>query len=75
MNVSTQDEACIDCGNSTGSQRSILALDRRFWHQLKLRTSAPAAPAEESRVAPRNSHGDWTFRRTHEPVPEVPIVI
>ena len=29
---------------------------------------------EESREAPRNSHGDWPFLRPHKRDPEVPIV-
>ncbi|XDA74269.1 hypothetical protein R6Z07F_004490 [Ovis aries] len=29
---------------------------------------------EESREAPRNSHGDWPFLRPPERVPEVPVV-
>ena len=34
----------------------------------------PSMTGEESREAPCNSHGDWPFLRTHEQVPEVPIV-
>ena len=40
-----------------------------------MRTLGLAATAEESREAPRNSHGDWTFLRPQERVPEVLIVI
>ena len=36
--------------------------------------SAQTMTGEESREAPRNSHGDWTFLRQHERVSEVPIV-
>ena len=39
-----------------------------------MKTSVPAMTAEESQEAPRNSHGDWTYLRPHEKVPEVPIV-
>ena len=39
-----------------------------------MRTMAPAAAGEESLEAPRNSHGDRTFLRPHERVPEVPVV-
>ena len=39
-----------------------------------MRTSAPAATAEESREAPLNSHGDWTFLRPDERVPEVHVL-
>ena len=46
----------------------------RFRPQLQMSTSAPAAIAEESRETPCNSHGDWTFLRPHERVPEVPVV-
>ena len=46
----------------------------RFRSQLKMRTSAPAATAEESLEAPSNSHGDWTFRRPHKLVLEVHVV-
>ena len=39
-----------------------------------MRTAAPEVTGEESREAPHNSHGDWTFLRQHERVPEVPVV-
>ena len=39
-----------------------------------MRTSALALTGEESQEAPRNSHGDWTFLRQHEWVPEVPVI-
>ena len=39
-----------------------------------MRTLALAATGEESREAPRNSHGDWTFLRPDVWVPEVPII-
>ena len=39
-----------------------------------MRTSAPAATAEESRGAPRDLGGDWTSLRPHEWVPEVPVI-
>ena len=38
-----------------------------------MRPEAPALTGEESREAPRNSHGDLTFLRQHEWVPEVPV--
>ena len=47
---------------------------QRFRPQLQMRTSAPGATAEESRVAPSDSHGDCTSLRPHERVPEVPII-
>ena len=65
--VETPEEPRDSCQRGLGTLR--------LWPQLQMRTSGPVVTAEESRVAPRNSHGDWTFRRTHEPVPEVPIVI
>ena len=34
----------------------------------------PARTGEESWEAPRNSHGDWTFLRQYERVPEVPVI-
>ena len=46
----------------------------RFQPQLQMWTSAPALTGEESREAPRNSHGDWPFLRPHKRDPEVPIV-
>ena len=46
----------------------------RCWPQLQIRTLSTVATAEESRETPRNSHGDWTFLRPPEWVPEVPIV-
>ena len=45
-----------------------------FWPQLQMKTSALVATAEESRGAAGNSHGDWTFLRPHDRVPEVPVV-
>ena len=44
-----------------------------FWTQLQMRTLAPAATAEESPEAPRNSHGNWTFLKPHEQVTDVPV--
>ena len=41
---------------------------------LQMRTSAQAVTAEESREALCNSHGEWTFLRPQEQVPEVPVV-
>ena len=38
----------------------------RIWPRLHI--------GEESREAPRNSHGDWPFLRPQERVPEVPVV-
>ena len=46
----------------------------RFRPQLQMRTSAVTVPGRESQVAPRNSHGDWTFLSPHEWFPEVPVV-
>ena len=46
----------------------------RFQPQLQMRTSATAATAEECREALNNSHGEWTFMRPHERVPEVPVI-
>ena len=46
----------------------------RFRPQLQMRTLAPAAAGEESLEAPRDSHGDLTFLRQHERIPEVPVV-
>ena len=46
----------------------------RFWPQLQLRTTAPAATADESRGAPRDSGGDWTSLMPLVRVSEVPIV-
>ena len=43
-----------------------------FQPQLKMRNSVLAAIAKESQGATHNSHGDWTFLRPHELVPEVP---
>ena len=45
-----------------------------LWPQLQMKTSAPAANAEESQEGPSNSHGDWTFPRPHERVCEVLVV-
>ena len=39
-----------------------------------MRITALAATGEESREASRNLHGDWTFLRPHEWVPEVPVI-
>ena len=33
-----------------------------LWPQLQMKTSAPAANAEESQEGPSNSHGDWNSR-------------
>ena len=33
-----------------------------------------APTGEESHEAPPNSHGDWTFLRKHEQVPQVAVV-
>ena len=46
----------------------------RFRPQLQMRTSAPAATAEESQEALPNSHGDWTLLRPHKQVPEVAVI-
>ena len=35
----------------------------------------PSPNGEESREAPRNSNGAWTFLRQHEQAPEVPVAI
>ena len=53
-------------------QHSIESL--RYQPQLQMRTTTLAATGKESREGPRNSHGDWTFLRQHEGVPEVPVV-
>ena len=34
----------------------------------------PVTTGEESREAPHNSHGDWTFLKQHKWVPDVPVV-
>ena len=34
----------------------------------------PVLTGEESREAPCNSHGDWTFLKQHKWVPDVPVV-
>ena len=44
-----------------------------FRPQLQMWTSAPAATAEDSREPLHNSHGDWTFLRPHEWVPEISV--
>ena len=46
----------------------------RLQPQLQMMTVAAAATGEGSQEAPHNSHGDWTFLRPHEWVPEVPII-
>ena len=46
----------------------------RFRPQVQMRTAALAVSEEESWEAPRNSHGDWTFVKPHEWVPEVPVI-
>ena len=46
----------------------------RFQPQLQMRTLAPAAAGEESLEAPHDSHGDLTFLRPLEWVPEVSVV-
>ena len=48
--------------------------NQRFRSQLQMRTSALSPIGEESRKAPRNSHGDGMFLRPHERVPEVLVV-
>ena len=58
-----------DLGPST-AWKGIL----RFQPQLQMRTATPAVTGEKSQEAPSNSHGDWTFLRPHERVPEVPVV-
>ena len=45
-----------------------------FLPKLQMKTSDPAATAEESRGAPRDSRGDWTSLRPHERVTDVPVV-
>ena len=54
-------------------QHSIESL--RYQPQLQMRTTTLAATGKESREGPRNSHGDWTFLRQHERVPEVAVLI
>ena len=39
-----------------------------------MRMLAPAAAEEQSRETPCDSHGDWSFLRPHEQVPEVPVI-
>ena len=46
----------------------------RLQPQLQMMTVAAAATGEGSQEAPHNSHGDWTFLRQQEQVPEFPIV-
>ena len=41
---------------------------------LQMRTSAPAATAEEFRGAPGDSHGDWASLRLHKWIPAVPVL-
>ena len=45
-----------------------------FQPQGKMRTSAPAATAEESRGAPSDSCGDWISPKPNEQIPDVPVV-
>ena len=42
--------------------------------QIHMRTSDPAAIAEETRGEPRDSRGDWTSLRPHKRVYQVPII-
>ena len=64
--VNTPEEPCGPCWH----WRGIL----RFWPLFQMRTSATAVTAEECREALHNLHGDWTFMRPHERVPEVPVI-
>ena len=64
--VETPEEPRDSCQRGLGTLR--------LWPQLQMRTSGPVVTAEESQEAPRNSHGDWTYLRPHERLPEVPDV-
>ena len=65
--VETPEEPQDPCRHGRGTWR--------FWPQLQMRTTAWEPTSEESREAPGNSHGDWTFLRTHKRVPQVPVII
>ena len=64
--VETAEEPLVPCQHWRGTLR--------FCPQLQMRTSAPEASAEESREAPHKSHGDWTFLRQQEQVPDIPVI-
>ena len=76
LHVSTRYEARLNCENSRGTLRCMSALERNpeVLASTQMRTSAPEATAEESREAPRNLPGDWTFLRPHKRLPEVPVI-
>ena len=75
LHVSTTDEASLASGNSRGTLISSWHWrgTLRFRPLILMRLSAPPEAAEESRGAPRNSHGDWTFLMPQERVPVVPF--
>ena len=60
-----------ECRDPCQHTRGIL----RFQPLLQMRTSALAVTAEVSGEAPCKSHGDWTFLRQHERVPDVLVII
>ena len=46
----------------------------RLRPRLETTSEDPSPTGEESQEAPRKSHGDWSFLRPHERVPEVPVI-
>ena len=61
--VETPEELRGPCLHWTGTLRS--------WPLIQMRTSALTVTTEESQEAPSNYHGDWTFLRPQEGVPDV----
>ena len=76
FHVSTQDEACLPCSNSTETPRSMSEMEMNPEVLASTRDEAlfiPAATGEESQGAPRNSKADLTSLRKQERVPQIPM--
>ena len=76
VHAPTRAEGSLPWGNSRSIPRSMSALERNHQVPARLhkRSYAPESTGEGSREAPNNSHGDWTFLKPPERVPEVSVV-